>query len=530
MIAARNLADYLCSSAELYADHVAIVEDGGATVTYAELRNQADALAAFLSKSGIGPGDRVALMLPKSIQAIVAMFGIMRAGAAYVPLDPFAPPERTRVVLADCRPSALIIDHHLLAGLSGIADETIPQIVISVGSSGPVQLRGIETTTFAVAVQTPKPAKVVSVAPSDLAYIIYTSGSTGVPKGVMINHANALSFVEWYSSTFAPRCEDKFGNSAPLHFDVSVLEIYPALKHGATVYLVSEDTLKNPRELARFIVDNRLTVWASTPTALMRLAEFADLGVSSARSLRLVLFGGEIFPVRHLRELQQKWPYPSYYNLYGPTEITVTCTFARIPAVIPPDREAPYPIGFPCSHCKALVLDKDGQEVAPGEEGFLHISGPSVSAGYWNRPAENAAAFIYRDNLRWYNTGDVVKWDPVGGFSYIGRRDRMIKRHGYRIELDEIERVLHLHPEVQEAAVISVPDTDTGVRIVAFLAMRHSEMASTIALKIFCSTKLPSYMTPDQFIFQKRLARTSASKLDYELLKSKANAMAAAAS
>jgi amino acid adenylation domain-containing protein len=516
----RNLADYLEASAALYPHHPAVVDSGGNSITYEELNLQVDALAGFLSMSGIGPGDRVGMMVPKSISAIVAIFGIMRAGAAYVPVDPSAPIERGSRILTDCQVAAIIIDDRLLEAVPDSEHQL--RAIITVGSEGHRDFSGQKTTPLPVVLQSGKSMTPAPGSASDLAYILYTSGSTGMPKGVMISHSNVLSFVEWFSSTFAPQPQDRFGNSAPLHFDASVLELYPALKYGATVYLVSDDLSKNPKELGRFIVINRLTVWFSTPTALVFLTQFGDLSARDASSLRLVLFGGEIFPVKHLRELQQQWPSPRYYNLYGPTEITVACTYARIPAPIPADREKPFPIGFPCSHCQTLVLDSDGREVPEGEEGFLHISGPSVSAGYWNRPAENAAAFVYRDNVRWYNTGDVVRWDPAEGFSYLGRKDRMIKRRGYRIELDEIERTLHLHPQVQEAAVVSVPDADAGVKIVAFLALRQSHARSVIELKTFCSSKLPSYMSPDRFIFQDRLPRTSSAKLDYQELKAEA--------
>lgn len=518
----RNLADDLRVSAALYADCPAIMDCDGTSISYAELNRQADALASFLSNSGIGPGDRVGMMAPKSIPAIVAIFGIMRAGAAYVPVDPSAPIERARRILTDCQVGAVIIDRRMLGAISGAENQSSLRAIITVGADGGVDSPGTKTTPLTVALETPNSAEIMPVRASDLAYILYTSGSTGVPKGVMISHENALSFVEWFSSTFAPRCGERFTNTTPLHFDVSVMEIYPALKHGATVYLISDDILKRPKELSRFISQNRLNVWSSTPSALMLLVQFGDLSANDASSLRLVLFAGEIFPVKHLRELQRQWPDPAYYNLYGPTEITVACTFARIPAAIPEDREAPYPIGFACPHCRTLVLDIEGGEVAPGDEGFLHISGPSVFAGYWNRPAENAAAFLYRDNIRWYNTGDLVRWDPSDGFLYVGRKDRMVKRRGYRIELDEIERTLYLHPRVREAAVVSVPDADTGVKIVVFMALRGSEPPSIIEFKTFCSTKLPSYMSPDQFVLKDQLARTSTAKLDYQALKAEA--------
>ena len=273
-----------------------------------------------------------------------------------------------------------------------------------------------------------------------------------------------------------------------------------------------------PKELARFIAANRLTVWYSTPSILTLLLQYGQLDAIDASSLRLVLFAGEVFPVKHLRELQRRWPRPTYYNLYGPTETNV-CTFAQIPSDIPDDRDTPYPIGFLCSHCRGVVLDGDGREVAVGEEGLLYISGPSVFVGYWNRPAENAAAFVDREGTSWYNTGDVVRWSQGEGFIYVGRQDRMVKRRGYRIELGEIERALYLHAQVREAAVISTPDADSGVSIVAFLSCHDGGNPSIIELKTFCATKLPAYMSPDRFVFQDRLPRTSTDKVDYQVLR-----------
>jgi L-proline---[L-prolyl-carrier protein] ligase len=351
----------------------------------------------------------------------------------------------------------------------------------------------------------------------DLAYIIYTSGSTGMPKGVMITHANALSFIDWCTETFAPTPDDRFSNHAPFHFDYSVLDLYLSIKHGATVYLISEDLARRPRDMVRFIARHRLTVWSSTPSALTMIVQFGELEASDTSSLRLVTFGGEVFPPRHLRSLQRHWKSVEYFNLYGPTEITTACTFARIPSDVPENRESPYPIGFACAHCRTLVLDESGREVAEGGEGLLYISGPSVFAGYWNRPAETAAAFLDRSGARWYNTGDVVRWDPAEGFTYVGRKDRMVKRRGYRIELGEIERALHLHAGVREAAVVAIPDADAGIRIVACVSCGN-DRPSVVELKSFCATKVPAYMVPDRFVFQDKLPRTSSDKVDYQTL------------
>jgi acyl-coenzyme A synthetase/AMP-(fatty) acid ligase len=337
----------------------------------------------------------------------------------------------------------------------------------------------------------------------------------------MLSHRNACSFVDWCSDVFEPTEEDRFSSHAPFHFDLSVLDLYVSLKHGATLYLIGEELGKNPKELARFISGHRLTVWYSTPSILTLLKQFGGLESLDCRSLRLVLFAGEVFPVKHLRDVQRLWPAPVYYNLYGPTETNV-CTYARIPADIPDTRDTPYPIGWACAHCDPLVLDENGAPVPRGEEGLLYIAGPSVFQGYWNRPKENAAAFLERDGTRWYNTGDVVREDAKDGFIYVGRRDRMVKRRGYRIELGEIERGLYLHPSIREAAVVAVPDAE-GVRISAFLSLKAGEPAlSLIQFKTFCAANLPSYMSPDRFVILEALPRTSTDKIDYQGLKAQA--------
>jgi amino acid adenylation domain-containing protein len=506
----RHLAEYLEQSAEQYPNRIAIVEPSGATTTYAELNRQSDALAAFLCARGVKCGDRVALALAKGIPAVVSLFAILKAGAAYVPVDLTAPPERARQILRDCEISALMIEGH---ALDLVTDWDTLKAVVSVGAAP-----GSRSTPFEEALHSTDLPPSGRRHPEDLAYIIFTSGSTGVPKGAMITHANALSFIDWCSNVFAITPSDRVSNYAPFHFDYSVLDLYLPLKHGASVYLISDQLAKRPRDLARFIAEHQLTVWGSTPSALMLLLQFGDLDAQGPWSLRLVTFGGEVFPATHLRELQRHWPSATYFNMYGPTEITTACTFARIPSRVPDDREAAYPIGFPCSHCQALVLDDEGREVAAGGEGLLYISGPSVFAGYWKRPVETAAVLLERDGVRWYNTGDVVRWDPAEGFTYVGRKDRMIKRRGYRIELGEIEQALYSHARIREVAAVSVADERLGVSIVAFLTYKD-EHPSVVQLKSYCASKIPAYMVPDRFIFQDRLPRTSAGKVDYQALK-----------
>jgi amino acid adenylation domain-containing protein len=468
------------------------------------LNDRASRIAGFLAARGVQHGDRVGLVLPKSTAALTALLGVLKAGAGYVPVDWAGPRDRVRSILKDCQVRAVIAD-------SSRADVT--------AGIDTVVLCGSKTDWESTWQHEPLEAGTRPRDPDDLAYILYTSGSTGVPKGVTLTHRNATSYVDWCSSVFDPAETDRFSSHAPFHFDLSILDIYVPLKHGASVYLIPDELGKKPKDLARFIAANRITVWYSTPAILGLLGEFGDLAQFDYSSLRLVLFAGEVFPVKQLRRVAAALPHPAYFNLYGPTETNV-CTFARIPAPIPADRAEPYPIGWPCSHCEALVLDPDYKAVTAGEEGLLYIAGPSVFSGYWGRPDETAAAFIERAGTRWYNTGDVVKLDAATGFQYVGRRDRMIKRRGYRIELGEVESCLYRHPAVTGAAVIAVPHAD-GVRIIACLMapeVAQDARPSIVEMKVFCNRHLPAYMNPDVFVFMDSLPRTSTDKLDYQAL------------
>jgi amino acid adenylation domain-containing protein len=356
-------------------------------------------------------------------------------------------------------------------------------------------------------------------APQDLAYILYTSGSTGKPKGVMLSHENAVSFVDWCSEVFAPQTSDRFSSHAPFHFDLSILDIHLPLKHGATLVLVTEDVGKDPVRLASLIADQRITCWYSAPSILSLLAQYGKLASYDYSALRLILFAGEVFPVKHLRTLSRLLPAPEYFNLYGPTETNV-CTFYQVSLPIPEERSVPFPIGKVCSHLEGRVLDEAGRELPRGHEGELCIAGRGVMQGYWSLPEQTARAFHEdQSGRRWYKTGDIVVQAPDGDYTYMGRRDRMIKRRGYRVELGEIEAGLYRHPSVKEAAVIAVSDEEAGKRVRAFLSCRDTKHPSLVQMKGFCSKNLPLYMIPDDFVWCDALPKTSTDKVDYQRLK-----------
>jgi amino acid adenylation domain-containing protein len=511
---------YLDAPARARAVCIAVRDPGVGEIDYRTLAELSDRLRDRLHHLGVRPGDRVGIHLRKSIDAVAAIFGALKAGAAYVPIDPTAPAERNAYVAHDCGARVIVVERELAKGLEDelvrLGGKPPPLLVLDGTRAGASLAEALERAER----EDPAPPVPTATPPPDaLAYILYTSGSTGRPKGVMLSHRNAVSFVDWCSEVFEPRPEDRFSSHAPFHFDLSILDIHLALKHGATLVLVSAEIGKDPARLAPLIAEERISIWYSAPSILSLLAQFGDLAARDTRALRTLLFAGEVFPVKHLRALQKLLPRPAYYNLYGPTETNV-CTYHRIPEAIPEAREAPYPIGRVCSQLRGIVVDERGREVARGAEGELCIRGPNVMQGYWNLPEQTARAFLGGPGgERWYRTGDVVTEDAEGVYTYLGRRDRMVKRRGYRVELGEIEACLYRHPDVVEAAAVALPDEDAGVRIKAFVAYREGKRPSLIELKRFCATHLPLYMVPDLFSFPAALPKTSTDKTDYQKLK-----------
>jgi amino acid adenylation domain-containing protein len=516
----KTLDQLLVLSAQKYPSRIAVEETEEGTITYHDLNQLSDRLKDRLIHLGVCPGDRVGIQLRKSIDAVASIFGILKAGAVYVPVDPGAPPARNAYIFSDCNVRALIIENRFVEKLSAefASQNELPTLLILDGAgSGNYLKSALERANT----DHPTPPASFELSPDDLAYILYTSGSTGNPKGVMLSHQNALSFIDWCSEAFEPTEADRFSSHAPFHFDLSILDIYVAIKHGATLVLVEEEIGKDPTRLAALIADKRITIWYSTPSILSFLAQFGELEQYGFPDLRLVLFAGEVFPIKHLRTLKNLLPHPRYFNLYGPTETNV-CTYFEIPATIPLDRSKPFPIGEACTHYRNKIrnVDEQGQEVAMGQEGELIACGPGVMQGYWNLPEKTANAFLIDSSgQRWYKTGDVVIQDEDGNYLYVSRRDRMVKKRGYRVELGEIEAGLYKHPDVKEAAVIAMSSEENGVQIKAYLSFRGGQTPSRIELKRFCAQALPAYMIPDFFSFLESLPKTSTDKIDYQKLK-----------
>lgn len=516
MLSQQALHQFLDNAARSFPNQTAVVEPGNGSISYLELDALSDAVRDRLVYQGVQPGDRVGIYLHKSIDSVASIFGVLKTGAAYVPVDPGAPVARNAYILSDCSVRAAIVEKRFLDSLKAeYRGETPSTLVIEATGGGKPLKQALRQEQM----NRPAPLAVTVVPESeDLAYILYTSGSTGKPKGVMLAHQAAISYVDWCSEVFTPDAQDRFSSHAPFHFDLSILDIYLPIKHGATLILISEEIGKDPLRLASLISEQRISNWYSTPSILSLLAQYGRLDDYDYSALHTVLFAGEVFPVKHLRVLKQLLPMPRYFNLYGPTETNV-CTFYEVPEHIPADRTQPYPIGKACSHYEIKVIDRHENQVPSGEEGELCGAGPGVMDGYWNLPERSANAFLVDgDGRRWYKTGDIVFEDENGDFIFVGRRDRMVKKRGYRVELGEIEAGLYRHPAIEEAAVIAFSDEEDGVRIQACISHKGDERPSLIDLKRFCAENLPMYMIPDTFTFYTSLPKTSTDKINYQEL------------
>jgi amino acid adenylation domain-containing protein len=494
---------------------------------YQDLDEQSTRLANFLNERGIGPGCRVAFYIQKSLESVVTMLGVLKAGAAYVPLDPNAPPRRVAFILNNCAVSALVTTSRKLVALKSELQEAPNLETILLTGEQEVDLSPGKAALYSWGILSRFDGSRITAAPgieADLAYILYTSGSTGNPKGVILSHRNALTFVDWGAETFRVRPEDRLSNHAPLHFDLSVFDIFVAFKTGACLVMVPDEIAPFPMELARWIDAERISVWYSVPSALVRLLLHGNLERFTYSSLRTILFAGEVFPIKYLRELTNKLRHVDFYNLYGPTETNV-CTYYEVPSLSSSQTEE-IPIGVACANTGVFAVDEQGRRVAAGEMGELLVRGPSVMLGYWALPEKTTQILIANPSQpayqeRVYRTGDYVRMREDGNYIFCGRKDNMVKSRGYRIELGEIEHVLSQHEHIREAVVLAIPDEEIGARLKSVVVPHQNGAIAKAELEAFCLARLPKYMVPEEFIFTDDLPRTSTGKTDRMALRSR---------
>ncbi|MGH2787251.1 MAG: amino acid adenylation domain-containing protein [Actinomycetota bacterium] len=498
------------------------VVDGNRSISYSELDGRSNQVARLLIQSGVQRGDRVGLYLTKSLESIIGIYGVMKAGGAYVPLDAQAPVSRVGFICGNCGVNCLLSGgemsdrwadlvsagaplHTVIALNTTLEENYVDETVTQLSES---DLDGQATTSPGT--------KTISL---DLAYILYTSGSTGEPKGVMLTHSNALSFVNWAAAEFGITQGDNLANHAPLHFDLSILDLFAAAREAATVVLVPPETSYFPIEITRFIDKNRITIWYSVPSVLTMLALRGGLKPGALESLRVVLFAGEVFPVKYLRMLMTALPSVRFVNLYGPTETNV-CTFYDVDEI--PDASAPpVPIGQAIADDEVFSVTEGGRIAEQGEMGELYVRGTTVMQGYWGdaeRTQQCLIAHPFGGELHdpVYKTGDLVRCNDNGDYELLGRRDHQIKSRGYRIELGDIEAALYAHPDVVECVAMAVPDELVTNRIKAVVAVRVDVTREVLVQ--FCSERIPHYMIPEWFEFRNGLPKTSTGKIDRQTL------------
>ncbi|MET7695826.1 amino acid adenylation domain-containing protein [Streptomyces sp. NPDC005483] len=476
-------------------DAVAVIRDGNA-LTYRQLNERANRLARLVIDRGAGPGNLVGIALDRSEELIVAALAVMKAGAAYLPIDPGYPTERIAYTLHDAQATVVLTHSATAACLS--ACEGVERVCLD-------DLATVRLCAAADDSDVTDNERTAVLTAEHPAYAIYTSGSTGRPKGVLVTHANVAALLRSTRDTFGFTGDDVWAWFHSFAFDFSVWEIWGALTHGSRLVVVPFDTSRSPRDLLRLLARERVTVLNQTPSAFyqMDLADSADPRTSAQLCLRLVIFGGEALDTARLVRWYDRHPEdtPRLVNMYGITETTVHVTHVPLTAGTAGRTEHGSPIGRPVPGVRAYVLDARMRPVPPGASGELYVGGSGVGLGYLRRPALTAGRFLAdpfgRPGDRMYRTGDIARWNTAGELEYLGRGDDQVKIRGFRIELGEVETALMAHPAVTQAAALVRQEQDADQRLVAYAVLDPAAADVTgRTLRAHLARLLPSYMVP----------------------------------
>jgi amino acid adenylation domain-containing protein len=487
----------------------------GKNLTYEELTLQSSSLARVLKEQGVKRGDRVGTFMNKSLETVISLYGIMKAGATFVPLDPLAPPARQSYVIKDCGIRCLISNPDKLSELQKIlASGTELEIVLGLDKTEGLPIESISWEDMLNATPITNPYE--KLTELDLSYILYTSGSTGKPKGIAHTHHSVLNIANWGRETYSVSPEDRLGNFMPFHFIPSTFDLYASAIAGATTVIIPEAITKFPASLSKLLAEERISIFYSVPFALNQLKEHGNLHLRDLSHLRWILITGEVFYSKHLLQLMAYLPEVRFSSQYGSTE-AYTCAYFHVPQHLV-DSDEPIPMGMILENVEELVVDEDDQPVAPGEIGELLIRSGMLMSGYWGQPEKTENSFYRRRNSlgfedRFYRTGDLAQLLPDGNYHYRGRKDRLVKIRGYRVELDEVESALLSHPQVMEAASYALSDKQ-GTMLIEAAVIPHpeAEVSATDILQ-YLNARLPAYAVPLTIHLMPDFPRTSTGKI-----------------
>ena len=472
---------------ELFAEQVCRTPDRVALVaspdmlSFAELNSRANQLAHYLRSVGVAPEGRVGICLDRSLEMVVGLLGILKAGAAYVPLDPNYPRERLEYIFNDSAPRVILTQERLRS----ILPDTTAQVIALDSQWSDVARCEDENPD----------ASALGLTPRHLAYVIYTSGSTGRPKGVMNEHRGVVNRLQWMQDRYRLNQDDRVLQKTPFSFDVSVWEFFWPLLNGASLIIARPEGHQDAVYLRGLIQEAAITTVHFVPSML---EAFLDQNLDGqCKSLRHVVCSGEELSLGLQNLCLEELPQAELHNLYGPTEAAIDVTYWRCRLDAAASR---VPIGCPISNTRMYILDSAQQPVPIGESGEIHIGGVAVARGYLNQPDLTAERFIQdpfsqEPYARLYKTGDLGLWREDGNIEYLGRMDNQVKIRGFRIELGEIEAALNTHSDVWKAVVMRGKDAQSRL-LVAYVVARHGSELSQLELRAYLSEKLPEYMIP----------------------------------
>ncbi|MEG4072289.1 amino acid adenylation domain-containing protein [Microcoleus sp. Pol14C2] len=480
-------------------DSIAVIFENQ-TITYRELNHRANQLAHHLQNLGVEPEVVVGICLDRSLETILGMLGVLKAGGAYLPIDPTTPIERKALMLEDAQVKVLLVQQRLI--------ESLPK-----------------TQANIVCIDTDIPTVSASYTPrassDNLAYVIYTSGSTGIPKGVAIEHRQLLNYLHSIQEKLNLPADASFATVSTFAADLGNTAIFPALCFGGCLHIISQERATDPEALGEYFCRHPIDCLKIVPSHLAAL-----LNSSQPQSIlpgkRLIL-GGESANWSLIKTLRNLAPTCSVFNHYGPTETTVgVLTYQVKFDKIGCDFDT-VPLGLPIANTQIYILDSYLQSVPIGVPGELYIGGDNLGRGYLNRPELTAEKFIpnpfdTQAKTRLYKTGDLARYLPDGNIEFIGRIDDQIKIRGFRIELGEIEAMLGQHPDIAQAVVVAPEDEMTQKRLVAYLISEQKQAPTHKEIRNFLTSKLPEYMVPSAFVILKSFPLTSNGKVDRRAL------------